>query len=102
MELQRGVIGDLSPMRELADEAESQHLVEHAAALVQAARGAGAHVVHCTAEYRGDGAGASWNAPLLSAIAKRGQNMLEGTADVELVPELGPEPSDLVCSRRHG
>ena len=102
MELQRGVVGDLSPMRELADEAAAQRVVENASRLVRAARAAGAKVVHCTAEFRADGSGAALNAPLLAAIAKRGQNMIVGTEHIELMPELGPEPTDVVSARMHG
>jgi nicotinamidase-related amidase len=102
MELQRGVVGDLSPMRELADEAAAQGVVETTARLLRGARAAGAAVVHCTAEFRADGAGAVVNAPLLAAIQKRGQNMIVGTEHVELVPELGAEPSDVICARLHG
>src|SRR5687767_11344161 len=102
MELQRGVVGDLSPMRELAEAAAAQGVIERAAQLVRAARTAGVRVVHCTAEFRADGAGAVVNTPLLAAIAKRGQNMVVGTEHVEVVPELGPEPSDVICPRHHG
>src|SRR5687767_1615570 len=83
MELQRGVVGDLSPMRELADEAAARGVLEQAGKLVRAARAAGVKVVHCTAEFRDDGAGATVNAPLLAAVAKRGANMIAGTAHVE-------------------
>jgi nicotinamidase-related amidase len=102
MELQRGVIGDRSPMRELADEADAQHVVANAANVLAAARAAGARVVHCTAEFRTDGQGAVVNAPLLAAIVKRGQNMVSGSEDAQLVPQLGVEPSDVICARHHG
>jgi nicotinamidase-related amidase len=69
---------------------------------VRAARGAGAKVVHCIAEFRPDRAGSNDNAPLLRAIAKGPAHLLTGSEDTELVAELGPEPSDLVAARRHG
>jgi len=102
MEIQRGVIGDRSPMRELADEADAEHVVEYTAAVLRAARRAGARVVHCTAEFRADGQGASINTPLMAAIKKRGQNMVIGSEDAQLVPELGIESSDVICARHHG
>jgi biuret amidohydrolase len=102
MELQRGVVGDRSQLRELADEVAAQRVVENTARLMKAARGAGARVVHCTAEFRADGAGSVVNSPLLAAIARRGQNMVLGSEDVQLVPELGVEPSDIICARGHG
>jgi nicotinamidase-related amidase len=102
MELQRGVIGDYATIRDLADVAAARDVVAHAATVVRAARAAGARVVHCTAEFRPDRAGSNDNAPLLRAIAKGPENLLVGSESAQVVPELGPEPSDVVCSRRHG
>jgi nicotinamidase-related amidase len=64
---------------------------------VKAARVAGAKVVHATAIRRADRLGANANARLFVAMAGRG-----GGLTAELVPELGPEDSDLVLSRYHG
>jgi nicotinamidase-related amidase len=102
MELQRGVVGDAATIRELADEVAALGVIDKAAAVVRAARAAGARVVHCTAEFRTDRAGSSDNAPMLRAIAKGPAHLLAGSAEAALVPELGPEPSDLVSSRNHG
>lgn len=99
MEIQRGVVGDLSPLRELADAAASRHVVENATKVVRAARAAGARVVHCVAEHDAE---SPRNAPLLRALAKSGQHLRPETEAAALVPELGPEPGDLVSSRRHG
>jgi len=57
--------------------------------------------VHCTAEFRADRAGSGTNAPMLRASAKGG-GLIAGTPDVEVVPELGQEPSDLLAPRLHG
>jgi nicotinamidase-related amidase len=102
MELQRGVVGDRATLRELASACEERGVIDKAAALVRGARAAGVRVVHCTAEYRRDGAGATTNAPLLRALAKGAGSPTAGEESAEVVPELGPDPSDLVCSRRHG
>ena len=102
MELQRGVMGDLASFPALRDAADGVDLIAHASALVATARRLGLPVVHCTAEFRADRAGTAANTPLHSAVLRRPAHLLEGTTAVELVPELGPEPGDLVIPRRHG
>jgi nicotinamidase-related amidase len=102
MEVQRGVVGDLSMLPDLAAEVAATGVIANIATVVRAARAAGARVVHCTAEFRPDRAGSNDNAPMLRGIAKGPARMIIGTPDVELVPELGPEPSDIISSRRHG
>jgi nicotinamidase-related amidase len=102
MELQRGVVGDSAAIRELVDEVAARDVVAHAAAVVRAARAAGARVVHCTAEFRADRAGSSDNSPLLRALARRGTHPLAGTDAARLVAELGPEDTDLSSPRSHG
>ena len=102
MELQRGVVGDRAAIRPLADEVAARHVVDQAATVVDAARRAGAGVVHCVAEFRTDRAGSNDNAPLLHVLAAGEPNLIVGTDSVDLVPEVGPAPSDLVARRRHG
>jgi nicotinamidase-related amidase len=102
MEVQRGVVGDISTIPELADEAKAAGLVPSIARLLQSARAAGVAVVHCTAGFRPDGASTPRNAPLINALLRRPDHLVEGSQAVELVPELGPEPSDYISSRRHG
>ena len=101
MELQRGVIGDLAFIRLLADEVEARGTLAAAGRLVQAARRSGVPVVHCTFELRADRAGSAANAPVLTAIAGSG-HLEVGSPAAQLVPELGPESTDLIESRRHG
>jgi len=102
MEVQRGVVGDLSTIPELAEEARSSGLVPAIRTLLGAARTAGLAVVHCTAGFRPDGASTPRNAPIITALMRRPDHLIEGTPAVEIVPELGPEPSDHVSARRHG
>lgn len=102
MEVQRGVVGDLSTIPALADSARSCNLVGSIERLLGSARAAGAAVVHCTAEFRADRASTPRNAPIITALLRRPDHLLEGSAAVELVEEMGPEPTDHVCSRRHG
>ncbi len=102
MEIQRGVVGDLSSFPQLADAAARVGVVPNTARLLAAARGLGVRVVHCTAEFRADRSGSTVNCQLIAAMVRNPDHLLEGTPPTELVPELGPEPSDLVCSRLHG
>jgi nicotinamidase-related amidase len=102
MELQRGVVGDESPLREVAEAAAAANVVSNTAKVVCAARSAGARVVHCTFEARADRAGAAVNAPFLRWLAKSDPHLLAGSSAAALVPELGPEPSDIICPRHHG
>jgi len=59
-------------------------------------------VVHCTAEFRADRAGSTVNCQLIAAMVRNPDHLLVGTPPTELIAELGPEPSDLVCARLHG
>ncbi|HWW44532.1 MAG TPA: isochorismatase family protein [Acidimicrobiia bacterium] len=102
MELQRGVVGDRAAIPDLRAEVERRGVVAQTARVVEAARAAGAHVVHCVAEFRADRAGSSDNAPLLRALARGEPNLIVGSDSTELVPALGPAPGDLVAGRRHG
>src|SRR5690349_8006348 len=102
MEMQRGVIGDLSSIPDLAAAVEADDVIPHTVRLIDAARGLGVPVVHCLAGFRGDRAGTPLNAPLIRALLREQTHLLLGTPAVDLVPELGPEPSDLTSLRRHG
>ncbi len=102
MEIQRGVVGDLSSFPELAEAVRDARVVENAARLCSAARASGVPVVHCTAGFRADRLGTPSNAPLIGALLRRPEHLLEGTAAVEVVPELGASEDDLVSHRRHG
>jgi nicotinamidase-related amidase len=99
-ECQRGVIGDLSPLPELA--AAARAALPHIAALVAAARAAGATVVHCTAERRADGRGANANARIFQYMARAPVTLLPGSPAAEIVPEIPRADSDLVLPRLHG
>ena len=102
MELQRGVVGDRASIPDLAAEVAARGVLAAAGRLADAARAAGVPVVHCTAEFRPDRAGSATNAPLLAVMAKRPNHLLVGSPEAELVPELGPDPRDLVVPRLSG
>ena len=99
-ELQRGVVGDLSALPELAKAAAP--ILPNVGALAAAARAAGAPVVHCTAERRADGRGASRNARIFGYMAKTPVKLLPGSDAAAIVPEVSVADSDLVLPRLHG
>ena len=100
-EVQNGVVGERSALPALA-EAAAAEMLPSLARLLPAARAAGVQVVHCTAYRRADGKGANHNARLFMGVRKSPVALLPGTPEVAVVPELGPEPEDVVLTRTHG
>lgn len=99
-ELQRGVMGDLSQLPELAKNA--RRVLPNMARLVEAARAAGATIVHCVAEQRADGRGGNRNARIFQYMAKTPMRLVQGSDAAQIVPEIAVHDSDLVLSRLHG
>lgn len=99
-EVQNGVVGTASALPALAEAAGP--MIARVAVLCTAARDAGVPVIHATAGRRADGAGSNTNARLFLAVRKSPVALLPGSPEAEVVPELGPEPSDLVLTRLHG
>lgn len=85
----------------LAEQAADRRLVEHTAELARAFRARSLPVVHCIISHRADQMGMVPNS-YLGKLAIRGRMMVEGTPDVAIPAELGPEPTDLVSSRATG
>jgi nicotinamidase-related amidase len=102
MELQRGVVGDLASMPALVEAASARGTTAACGRLVEGARRAGVPVVHARVRWAADRRGTPTNTPLTAALARRPEQMLEGTAAVDLIPELGDTSSDLDSWRRHG
>jgi nicotinamidase-related amidase len=102
MEIQRGVIGDLSSFPQLAEAARDAGVVPNAVRLLGAARARGVPVVHCTAEFRADRAGSTVNCQLVAAALRNPDHLLAGTPSTELIGGIGPVPGDLVSTRLHG
>jgi nicotinamidase-related amidase len=100
-EVQEAVVGEVSALPELAEAARSQ-MLPNLVRLLPVARAAGVQVVHCTAYRRDDAKGANSNARLFAGVRKSPVAMLPGSRGVQLLPELGPEPEDLVLTRTHG
>jgi nicotinamidase-related amidase len=107
MELQRGVVEPGGVLPELAEAARADGLAGRVGTLCAAARAAGVHVVHCTAEFRPDGQGMAVNNRVMAVAARvrreHGVGATDiGTPGVELVPELGQQEGDFVVPRMGG
>jgi biuret amidohydrolase len=99
-ECQGAVIGPHAGLAALAEEARRVAL-PNIVRLLPAARAAGVHVVHCLVQRRPDGLGSNHNAKIF-AVGRGEVDIVPGTPGAALLPELGPQPSDLVLSRWHG
>lgn len=102
MEMQRGVVGDLAKFPDLVKVCAERGTVASAARVAVAARAAGVRVVQCTAAFRADRAGSHTdNCPFIKGLLKDPGHMVEGSAAIEVVPELRG-PDDLESRRYHG
>jgi biuret amidohydrolase len=99
-ECQGAVVGPDAGLVQLAEEARRVAL-PNITRLLPVARAAGVRVVHCVVQRRPDGLGSNHNAKIF-AIGRAEVNILPGTSGAAVLPELGPEPTDLVLSRWHG
>jgi nicotinamidase-related amidase len=102
MELQRGLVGDLSTMDELLAVADERQVVAHTAALLAAARPAGAAVVHCLAAFRPDRAGSFINSPLIEQTTSSPDFLLVGSDGAQVALELDPQPGDVEVVHTNG
>ena len=101
VECQGAVVGQGAALPAVADAARSE-AIPNLARLLPVAREAGVHVVHCLFERRADGRGGNVNARLFAVTAALGTDMTPGSPGASLIPELGPDPDDLVLTRSHG
>jgi nicotinamidase-related amidase len=99
-ECQGAVVGPNAGLAVLADEARRE-AVPNIERLLPAARDAGVKVVHCLVQRRSDGLGGNHNAKIF-AIGRSGVDISPGSEGASLLPELGPEPTDVVPRRSHG
>ncbi len=100
-ECQGGVIGEHAALPQLA-EAARVRMIPNAARLAAAARSIGVPVIHCVAARREDGKGSNHNARLFLGMLKTAVALRPGTPAVEVIPEIGTEPGDVVLTRLHG
>ena len=96
-ELQGAVVGPNAGLAALAEEARRKAL-PNIARLLPIARAAGTQVVHCLVQRRADGLGSNHNAKLF-AIGASGVAIEPGSEGATLLPDFGPEPTDLVLHR---
>lgn len=99
-ELQGAVVGPDAGLPALAEEARREAL-PNIVRLLPAARSAGIHIVHCLVQRRPDGLGSNHNARLF-ALGRTEVDIAPGTPGADLLPEFGPQPSDLTLRRWHG
>ncbi|WP_309224941.1 cysteine hydrolase [Mycolicibacterium sp. CBMA 234] len=99
-ECQGAIVGPQAGLRVLADQARRE-AIPNIARLLPAARAAGVGVVHCLIHRRPDGRGSNGNAKIFT-VGRNTVDVTPGCAGATLVPELGPEPTDLVLYRWHG
>jgi nicotinamidase-related amidase len=102
MEMQRGIVGDLACIPELGKAVAETGIIANTARLLRAARAAGVRVIHCTAAFRRDRVGSPGNIPMVNALLRNPEHLVVGSREVEVCPELGPEPQDLEVLRLHG
>ncbi|MCT7661205.1 cysteine hydrolase [Mycobacterium deserti] len=100
-ECQGGVIGPQAGLPMLAEEARRE-AIPNIGRLLAAARSARATVVHCLIHRRADGRGSNHNARLFAAGKSFPADLTPGSLGGSVLPEFGPESSDLVLTRTHG
>ena len=100
-ECQKGVIGSLSALPEMADAAQKE-MVPNVVRLVGAARRAGVRVIHATAAHQPDMWGANHNARVFQGVLKSPVKLVVGAEAVEVLDEIGVEGDDILFFRQHG
>ncbi|HEX9176101.1 MAG TPA: cysteine hydrolase [Mycobacterium sp.] len=99
-ECQGAVMGPNAGLAVFAKEARREAL-PNIVRLLPAARAAGVQVVHCLVQRRPDGLGSNHNAKIF-AVGRTEVDITPGSEGATLLPELGPEPTDVVLHRWHG
>jgi nicotinamidase-related amidase len=99
MECQVGLLGPESILPGLARSAEAIGLVGNLRALFDAARGVGVRIYYCTDERRADGFGFA-NNTFVTRHSPEGRRDTFGLGEV--MPEIAPQPEDIVFRREQG
>ncbi len=97
-ECQEGVVGESSLLPTLAATVRERGVLGNIAGLLTSARGAGVRVHYCTVNKRPDGVGNAFNNPMERRLRGHGGPPELGG----VVPELSPEPGDVVVQRDQG
>ena len=101
MEMQRGIVGDLSRYEAPRKAVQESGLLARCASLYAAARAAGMRVIHCSAAFRPDRIGSYRNMPFVNRLLEDPEHLPLGSPAVEVMPELF-DARDLVSLRLHG
>ncbi len=104
IECQQSVLGDQSLVGDLARVVRDGEMLPTLRSFLSRARKAGVRVYHCTVALSADGPGPLANTPLGARTLARsgGADPSRSAAGAAVVPELGPEPQDIVAVRDHG
>jgi biuret amidohydrolase len=100
-ECQKGVVGDLSALPDMAQAAKVS-MIPNVARLAAAARAAGVRVIHATAAHQPDMWGANTNARLFQGVKRSPVKLITGVEAVEPLDEIGVGSNDIVLPRQHG
>lgn len=101
-ECQRGILDPtLTMIGGLAEQAAEREILPRIAGLAEAFRDRGLPVFHIHIEHRPDYSGCAVTSAL-AGLSRREGKMLEGSLDVEPMPEVTPQVGDFVCARRSG
>lgn len=99
-ECQAGVVGEDSVLPALA--CEVGPMLANLGRLAEAARRTGAQIVHATFETLADNQAAARNNPLFGIVLKHTSTWTPGSKAVQVVPQIGVGPKDLIMPRHHG
>ena len=100
-ECQKGVIGDLSALPEMAAAAKVT-MIPNVARLAEGARAVGVRVIHATAAHQPDMWGSNTNARLFHGAKRSPVKLVMGVEAVEPLDEIGVKGNDIVLPRQHG
>lgn len=102
MEMQRGVVGDLSNLRSLRQAVEASEMPRRLSALMDAGRRVGVPIAYCNMVRYADSERNGTNCPILARLARYEGHLVHGSASAEIIPELSILPGELVSERSHG
>lgn len=101
MEMQRGIVGDLSRLPALVTAVNEGNVIENVSRLLAITRPLGISTIHCTAEFRPDYSGTSLNTRMHSTLIGSGNYLIAGTQSTQLAKGLIAD-DDFVIARLHG
>ncbi len=101
-ECQRGILDpSLTTLPGLAEDAKNRAVLARIASLAAQFREYGYPVLHVHISHLPGMIGCAVTSPLMS-LSRRSGGLVEGTAQAEPMPEVAPQPGDIVSARRSG